>query len=222
MHLRRHQKKEIFVIEKNQGRPKYYSSHRSRQSSKKNLNRIWKDENNTKKKIKKDTKNILEIGFGTGDSIIDLYHKNQYNYYCIESYDLGINKINKFISHNKIKNIYIYQGDAVKIVEENFTNDIFDEILIFFPDPWPKKRHRKRRILNMFSLNLFLSKLKFNGILHFTTDHIDYAYSIKKLITDYTSKETLFNNNRRLRPITNYEKRGIKRKNFFFDIVVTK
>ena len=130
--------------------------------------------------------------------------------------------MNKFVRDNDIKNLHVYRGDAVEIVEEYFSNNILDEILIFFPDPWPKRKHKKRRILNQFSLELFLSKLKNNGVIHFATDHIDYAYTVKDLMTNYTKRKISFNNNRRFRPITNYEKRGLRRNNFFFDIVLEK
>ena len=126
------------------------------------------------------------------------------------------------IKDNDIENLHVYRGDAIEIVEEYFSNNILDEILIFFPDPWPKRKHKKRRILNQFSLELFLSKLKNNGIIHFATDHINYAYTVKDLMTSYTKKKISFNNNRRFRPITNYEVRGLKRNNFFFDIVLEK
>ena len=69
---------------------------------------------------------------------------------------------------------------------------------------------------------MFIKKLKTNGLIHFATDHINYAYSAKELMCDYTKNKVTFNNNRRYRPITNYEIRGIKRKNFIFDIILKK
>ena len=201
-------------------KPKYYSSHRSRQSSKKKLYECLP--NNITNTLINGKKNILEIGFGTGKSVIELYRREQNNYFCIESYEIGISNVNKFVRDNNIKNLHVYRGDAIEIVKEYFSNNILDEILIFFPDPWPKRKHKKRRILNQFSLELFLSKLKNNGVIHFATDHIDYAYTVKDLMTNYTKRKISFNNNRRFRPITNYEKRGLRRNNFFFDIVLEK
>ena len=209
------------VTKNNFEKPKFYNSHRSRQLSKKESIGPIKTQKNFIKNINNSEKKILEIGFGTGSSVMDLQKNYKGNYFCIESYTLGINNINKYIEENNIDNIYVYQGDAIEIIEEYFDDESLDEILIFFPDPWPKYKHRKRRILNNFSIKLFFEKLKIGGLIHFATDHINYAYSAKELISNYTRRSLSFGN-RRNRPITNYEKRGKKRKNFVFDIIVRK
>ena len=210
------------MTKNNNKKPKYYSSHRTRQSSKKSIEDQFNDFENIKNLLKTDKKNILEIGFGSGSSIIQLYEKSQDTYFCIESYSHGIDNINKFIKNNNIEDIHVFEGDAIEIVENYFPDNSLDEILIFFPDPWPKRKHEKRRILNKFSLNMFFNKLKYYGLIHFATDHINYAYNTKQLICTYANSKVTFNTNRRYRPITNYEKRGIKRKNFVFDIILKK
>ncbi len=209
------------VTKNNFEKPKFYNSHRSRQLSKKESIGPIKTQKTFIKNINNSEKKILEIGFGTGSSVMDLQKNFKGNYFCIESYTLGINNINKYIEENNVDNIYVYQGDAIEIIEEYFDDESLDEILIFFPDPWPKYKHRKRRILNNFSIRLFFEKLKIGGLIHFATDHINYAYSAKELISNYTRRSLSFGN-RRNRPITNYEKRGKKRKNFVFDIIVRK
>ena len=215
------QRKEMSVTKNNFEKPKFYNSHRSRQLSKKESIGPIKTQKTFIKNINNSEKKILEIGFGTGSSVMDLQKNFKGNYFCIESYTLGINNINKYIEENNVDNIYVYQGDAIEIIEEYFDDESLDEILIFFPDPWPKYKHRKRRILNNFSIRLFFEKLKIGGLIHFATDHINYAYSAKELISNYTRRSLSFGN-RRNRPITNYEKRGKKRKNFVFDIIVRK
>ena len=209
------------VTKNNFEKPKFYNSHRSRQLSKKESIGPIKTQKTFIKNINNSEKKILEIGFGTGSSVMDLQKNFKGNYFCIESYNLGIKNINKYIEENNVDNIYVYQGDAIEIIEEYFDDESLDEILIFFPDPWPKYKHRKRRILNNFSIRLFFEKLKIGGLIHFATDHINYAYSAKELISNYTRRSLSFGN-RRNRPITNYEKRGKKRKNFVFDIIVRK
>ena len=212
---------EIFVIKNDQEKPKYYSSHRTRQSSKRK-SRFMPNQSKIENFIGDEKRNILEIGFGTGSSVVDLYRRKKERYYCIESYEIGVENINNFIKENSIKDIYVFLGDAIEIIENKFPDNSLDEILIFFPDPWPKNKHRKRRILNNFSLNMFFSKLKMNGLIHFATDHINYAYTVRGLISKYTNKKQLFSTNRRYRPITNYERRGIRRNNFVFDIILQK
>jgi tRNA (guanine-N7-)-methyltransferase len=214
-------RKEMFVTKNNFEKPKFYNSHRSRQLSKKESIGSIKTQKTFIRNINNSEKKILEIGFGTGSSVMDLQKNFKGNYFCIESYNLGIKNINKYIEENNVDNIYVYQGDAIEIIEEYFDDESLDEILIFFPDPWPKYKHRKRRILNNFSIRLFFEKLKIGGLIHFATDHINYAYSAKELISNYTRRSLSFGN-RRNRPITNYEKRGKKRKNFIFDIIVRK
>ena len=212
---------EIFVIKNDQEKPKYYSSHRTRQSSKRK-SRFMPNQSKIENFIGDEKRNILEIGFGTGSSVVDHYRRKKERSYCIESYEIGVENINNFIKENNIKDIYVFLGDAIEIIENKFPDNSLDEILIFFPDPWPKNKHRKRRILNNFSLNMFFSKLKMNGLIHFATDHINYAYTVRGLISKYTNKKQLFSKNRRYRPITNYERRGIKRNNFVFDIILQK
>ena len=67
----------------------------------------------------------------------------------------GINNLKKYVKLNKIKNICIFYGDATNIISEILPDESIDEILIFFPDPWPKTKHHKRRLINSYTLNLF-------------------------------------------------------------------
>ena len=102
------------VTKNNFEKPKFYNSHRSRQLSKKESIGPIK---NQKTFIKNSEKKILEIGFGTGSSVMDLQKNFKGNYFCIESYNLGIKNINKYIEENNVYNIYVYQGDAIEIIE---------------------------------------------------------------------------------------------------------
>ena len=200
-------------------KPKFYSSHRSRLAGKEQFSEI----KNYHKEIfntQNNKKNILEIGFGNGNSIINISKNKKINYFGIESYINGIQSIEEYINRNNINNIFIYKGDAIEIIEENFPDNFLDEILLFFPDPWPKNKHHKRRIINLYTLKLFFKKIKKRGILQFSTDHIEYAYNVKNILSLYLQREILFSNNRRCRPITKYENKAIKKNNIIFDIVV--
>ena len=201
-------------------KPKFYSNHRYRQGQ--NKEQPLDSNNNIKELLLNSKLNILDIGFGTGTSTKNLYSSDQNNYFCIESYMQGINNLRKYIKLNKIKNICTFHGDATDIISEILPDESIDEILIFFPDPWPKTKHHKRRLINLYTLNLFFRKLKKDGVLHFATDHIIYAYRAKNMLEKFTGHKIFFHSNRRRRPITNYEKRGLRRKNFVFDLIVKK
>jgi len=201
-------------------KPKFYSNHRYRQDQKRE--KYSKSNNDLKELLLNGQLNILDVGFGTGTSTKQLYSSDKNNYIGIESYMQGINNLKKHIEINKIENMCVFHGDAIEIVNEKLPDSSIDEILIFFPDPWPKNKHHKRRIINLYTLNLFFKKLKKGGLLHFATDHIIYAYNTKSMLQEFTGQKVLFNSNRRKRPITNYEKRGLRRRNFVFDLVVKK
>ena len=118
----------------------------------------------------------LEIGFGTGDILLHNALNFPNNLFIgIEYYRKGIAQLLLNIEKYNLKNIRIFYGDAfdyLKLVKTNY----LDEILIMFPDPWPKRRHWKRRIINKDSVNEISRILKLNGKALFFTDNKDLAY----------------------------------------------
>ena len=217
-----HLLKEIYLITNNKTKPIFYSNHRSRQASQKSYELSDNGIEVAKKSLQNKNKNFLEIGFGTGDSIINMLCEKPNNYYCIESYYRGIENLNNLIKKNNLENIFVFHGDAIDIIENFFPNDSIDYIHIFFPDPWPKKKHRKRRLINLYSIDMLFSKLKENGKFHFTTDHINYAYSVRDMLSKQLKKSVYFSSNRGLRPITSYEKKAYKKNNLIFDLIEIK
>ena len=110
---------------------------------------------------------VLDIGFGMGDVLIDLALKNpSWNFIGLEVYSAGIGRVLNEIERHEIQNIRLIEGDAAEICESFFVSNIFDRINVFFPDPWPKKKHRKRRLINDYFINTVSNLLKFNGLLH--------------------------------------------------------
>ena len=158
---------------------------------------------------------ILDVGFGTGDSTIalqDMFPK--YRVLGIEAYKPGIKNLLS-------KNIYVHYGDALEIIEK-IRNDTISQIYMLFPDPWQKKKHRKRRLFNEYTFRIILSIIKRNGFFHFSTDNISYALEAKKIISRVTSADISFSKNRGYRPITKFEKKGISKRNFVFDLIYIK
>tara|TARA_B100000029_G_scaffold503756_1_gene581329 strand:- start:2100 stop:2726 length:627 start_codon:yes stop_codon:yes gene_type:complete len=201
-------------------RPKFYKSFRAR-----NIDGVISDTSKylEKTKIILDKKiNInVEIGFGNGESVIYMADKNKIeNYVAIESYTRGISKIINTINKKRINNIFPLYGDAIDYFESFFQTNTINKIFIFFPDPWPKKKHRKRRLINEYSIQLLFDKLKKNGILQFSTDNMDYAYSVKKLFSQYLNKKIEFSSHRGFRPITKYERKSLSSNSLIFDLIV--
>ncbi len=157
---------------------------------------------------------ILEIGFGMGTSTAEIAKANpNKNYLAIEVHSPGVGNLIKLVQENHIFNLKIIQHDAVEVLNAMTKNDSLDGIHIFFPDPWPKKRHHKRRLIQENFLKLMAQKIKQSGYLHIATDWEDYAL----WIIDLLDKETLLQKTSEdffekpdYRPLTKYENRGIK------------
>ncbi len=123
-----------------------------------------------------------------------------------------------FISNLQVENyqkIRLFKSDIRELLS-CLSKQIFDEIFILYPDPWPKTRHEKRRILNKENLNLLLSKLKINGKVFIATDVKDYFDSTYKLIENNFNVKIINLNNFYLRPkkiiSTRYEKKALSKK----------
>ncbi len=126
--------------------------------------------------------NHLEIGCGYGESIFERAKNNKnINYIACETYIKGILNLLNSIEKEKLENIKIFNGDA-RLLLENLTDKSIDMMYILFPDPWPKKKHNKRRIINEEFLELIARKLKNKGHLFFATDIESYLeWTIEKV-----------------------------------------
>lgn len=129
------------------------------------------------------TKTIVEIGSGTGTSTAAMAPLEQdTNIIAVELYKPGLAKLMGQIEREGIDNIRMIRGDGVEVMVRMFVPESLDGIRVFFPDPWPKARHHKRRIIQSGTLNLFASRLKKGGVLHVATDHAGYAEWINELV----------------------------------------
>ena len=159
--------------------------------------------NNSNRKL------IIEIGFGNGEILIDSALRNpDDNFIGIEVYESGIGQCLIQLSEKKLSNVRLINEDAKHILNHSFKDQTIDQINIFFPDPWPKKKHHKRRLINQEFILLIGKKLKKNGCINIATDWDDYA----EQIIDVFNKSSLFKktNNLRLNLETKFEKRGLK------------
>lgn len=128
-------------------------------------------------------KTILEIGSGTGTSTAAMAPlEAETNIIAVELYKPGLAKLLGAVVRGDISNVRMIRGDGVEVLTRMFPEESLDGVRIYFPDPWPKARHHKRRIIQSGVLNLIASRLKPGGVLHVATDHADYAEWITELV----------------------------------------
>ena len=152
---------------------------------------------------------VIEIGFGDGAALIESALKYpDKNFIGIEVYDSGLGQCLNAINQHKIKNIRLIYGDAVEVLEQFITKKSVEKINILFPDPWPKKRHHKRRLINKGFLVLLSKSLKNKGIVNVSTDWEDYAQQIELAFKEHNQFKEIKSELRGLK--TKFEKRGVK------------
>ena len=191
-------------------KPVYYKSFRSRNF--KNIHSLSTDIVDT---TIQSNDIILDIGFGTGESTLALNKKFPDHIVCgIEAYKPGIKKM-------IVEKIPVEHGDAVEMIEK-FDDNKISQIYMLFPDPWQKAKHRKRRLFCEYTFKIINRILKRGGLFQFTSDNINYAFQAKSIIEKVSSREIAFSKHRGHRPITKYEIRGIKKRNFIFDLIYLK
>lgn len=166
---------------------------------------------------------ILEIGFGMGDATAHIAKvRPQDNFLCCEVHEPGVGALLKRIGENDIDNIRILRHDAVEVIDHMLPEASLDGVHIFFPDPWHKKRHHKRRLIQPPLIAKLASRLKPGGYLHCATDWEPYAGQILQVL----SAETLLENTAKdyapqpdYRPLTKFENRGLRLGHGVWDLV---
>ena len=169
-----------------------------------------KEVSDLSKLLPKKKNNILEIGFGDGKNLIEKAKINSdMNFYGIEVFKPGIASVLKQVQIHNLDNVCLFYGDAKDFLVK-IEKPFFDFIFILFPDPWPKKKHWKRRLINKNFLILIKQNLKEKGSLIVKTDWQDYADDIKK---DFAEFKVMDDSNilQSLKPIqTKYEGKAIE------------
>ncbi|MEG3591726.1 MAG: tRNA (guanosine(46)-N7)-methyltransferase TrmB [Pseudomonadota bacterium] len=164
----------------------------------------------------------MEIGFGNGEALIEMaLQNNKLNFLGVEVYRPGIGQTLKLLEKHKIKNVKIVAGDGHMVLKENILENTLQNLLIFFPDPWPKKKHHKRRLIKESFIKLAGQKIKVGGNLHIATDWSPYAKNINIIMNDISDFISI-KNFTHLRPTTRYERRGKNLGHEIFDLVFEK
>lgn len=166
---------------------------------------------------------IMDIGVGTGDTTF--HHAKTHpenNYLAIEVHKPGIGRLLNNIESKQLNNIKIINYDVVEVLQYQIPDRCLSQVFIFFPDPWPKKKHHKRRLINTKFLDLLKKKITLNGRLHIATDWKNYADHIYELCTNDKDLLNINSNNKTVprpdwRSQTRYETRGLRLDNEVWD-----
>ena len=124
---------------------------------------------------------IADVGFGSGESLLSMANKySEANFVGIEVYSSGIGSALNQIQKSNLTNLKIIEADVFQLLETNIADDTFDGIVFLYPDPWPKRKHHKRRLLSEGFLALLYDKITTNGLVFCKTDWENYYYQIKE------------------------------------------
>ena len=157
---------------------------------------------------------ILEIGFGNGESLAIMATENRgSDYIGIEVHRPGVGHLLLRIEEQGLSNLRVYCADAIEILNRTIADASLDRLQLFFPDPWHKKRHNKRRIVNAEFLALVCRKLKPGGVFHAATDWEPYAMHMAETLAACPELKSLANDSPYsprpdYRPLTKFESRG--------------
>jgi tRNA (guanine-N7-)-methyltransferase len=167
---------------------------------------------------------VLEIGFGMGGTTAEIASARPADDFLgIEVHEPGVGALLKLIGEHGLSNIRVIQHDAVEVLEKMIAAESLDGVHIYFPDPWHKARHHKRRLIQPKFVASLVSRLKPGGYLHLATDWQNYAEQMLEVLsaepalentagTDYAPRPDY-------RPVTKFERRGLKLGHGVWDLV---
>jgi tRNA (guanine-N7-)-methyltransferase len=169
---------------------------------------------------------VVEIGFGMGETTARIAAENPANDYLgIEVHAPGVGSLLKQLDEAALANVRIVQHDAVEVLREMVPADSLAAIHVFFPDPWPKKRHHKRRLIQPEFAALAASRLAPGGHLHVATDwkeYAEHALAVLAAVPGLRNTAAEFAPRPEARPETKFERRGLRLGHGVWDILFTR
>jgi tRNA (guanine-N7-)-methyltransferase len=171
---------------------------------------------------------ILEIGFGNGESLAHMAEQMpEYNYIGIEVHRPGVGHLLKLIKERGLSNLRLMSDDAVDILNRQIPVSSLSGVQLFFPDPWHKKKHHKRRIVQAKFVKLLASRLRSGGFFHMATDWQDYAVHMLEVMQESSDFENCSESGDYVprpghRPITKFERRGHRLGHGTWDLIFTR
>jgi tRNA (guanine-N7-)-methyltransferase len=174
------------------------------------------------------TPRVLEIGLGMGDALVKMALAHPENDYLgVEVYRPGIGALLNKLVESDVTNVRVITEDIKVVLQLMIRDNALDAVFIFFPDPWPKKRHHKRRLIQIPFVELLRDKLKTGGVLHMATDWEDYARHMMRVMSQIrgvinATGDDNFSPRPDYRPLTRFEQRGIGLGHEVRDLIFTK
>ena len=166
---------------------------------------------------------IVEVGSGMGETTAAIAAAHPENdYIALEVHTPGVGSLLKQIAEKDLTNVRVIQHDAVEVFEHMIPPEVLSGVHIFFPDPWPKKRHRKRRIVQPDFVHLLANRLRVGGYVHVATDWAEYAEHILQVLSGEPMLENTADGyapRPDYRPPTKFEERGLKLGHGVWDII---
>ena len=176
----------------------------------------------------RDAEVILEIGFGNGDSLWQMAQAQpEKNYFGIEVHRPGVGHLLRLVEQSECKNIRVSNRDAIDVLEHQIADNSIDRLQLFFPDPWHKKKHNKRRIVQDKFIKQVARILKPGGVFHLATDWEHYAKHMLRTLNSSDLFNNLSNDDTFVpkpeeRPTTKFEKRGHRLGHGVWDLLFQK
>ena len=177
----------------------------------------------------RDSVKVLDIGFGMGEAFLEMAtSRPQEDFLGVDVYPPGVGNVLASIAEQNLTNLLVCGYDAVHLVTEQLRPHSIDRVQVFFPDPWPKKRHHKRRLIQADFVCDLARIVKPGGLLHLATDWVPYAESMVEVLrlqnslwqNDGDEKGRI--NRPNDRPPTKYEQRGLRLQHAVWDICFTR
>lgn len=171
------------------------------------------------------SRRVLEIGFGMGEALLEMASDSPDTAYVgIEVHRPGVGRVLGELHHNDLKNIRVYSADAIQVLESCIEVDSLDAVLLYFPDPWPKKRHHKRRLVQPALVRIISKVLRRGGQFHLASDWEPYAEHMMEVLSACPELLNSFGAGNYCpppapRPLTRFERRGLRLDHVVRDLI---
>lgn len=169
---------------------------------------------------------VLEIGFGMGDSLLQMAERApDKNFVGIEVHPPGVGRLINNAGKAGVRNLRVYMADATDVLQQCFADHTIERVQLYFPDPWHKKKHHKRRIVQPEFVEVLARKLQTGGLLHMATDWQEYAEQMLEVLSAHPQLQNTVRDyapRPSFRPTTKFEARGERLGHGVWDLLFRK